>query len=117
MLHVPSSHLSLCTTAPEQIDSPRARNGTTSVVVEHKTRGRPPGGNLSLRIQHWLLYLDECQSAWREEALVRCYRTARHEDQAEITLGTLGNRTKKDVARFALQDSRRLLWMVTELAT
>ena len=32
---------------------------------------RPPGGNLSLRIQHWLLYLDERQSAWREEALVR----------------------------------------------
>ena len=117
MLHVPSSHLSLCTTAPEQIDSPRARNGTTSIVVEHKTRCRPPGGNLSLRIQHWLLYLDECQSAWREEALVRCYRTARHEDQPEIALGALFNQTKKDVARIAVQDTRRLLWVVTEIAT
>src|SRR5262249_56900262 len=116
MLHVSSSHLGWCTTAPEQIDSSRTRNGTASIVVEHKTRCRPPGGNLSLRIQHWLLYLDERQSAWREEALVRGYRTARHEDQAEVTLGTLGNRTKKDVARIAGQDTRRLLPVVTEKA-
>jgi hypothetical protein len=73
MLHMPSSHLGLCTTAPEQIDPPRTRNGTTGVVVEHKTRCRPPGGNLSLRIQHRLLYLDERQSAWWEEVLVRGY--------------------------------------------
>ena len=102
MLHVPGSHLGLCTTAPEQIDAPRTRNSTASIVVEHKTRCRPPGDNLPLRIQHRLLYLNERQSTWREEALVRCYGTARHEDQAEIALGALSNRTKKDVARIAV---------------
>ncbi len=116
MLHVPSRHLGLCTTTPEQIDPPRTHNGTAGIVVEHKTRCRPPGDNLSLRIQHRLLYLDERQSARWEEALVCCYRTARHEDQAEIALGTLGNRTKEDVARIAVQDARRLLWVVMEIA-
>src|SRR5215470_294242 len=98
MLHVPSSHLGLWTTAPEQIDPPRARNGTAGIVVEHKTRGRPPGSNLALCIQHWLLYLDERQAAWREETLVGGYGTARYEDEAEIALGALGNRLKEDVA-------------------
>ena len=45
------------------------------------------------------------------------YRTARHEEQAEIALGALVNRTKEDVARIAVQDTRRLLWVVTEIAT
>ena len=116
MLHVPSRHLGLCTTAPEQIDAPRTYNGIASIVVEYKTRCRPPGGNLALRIQYRLLYLDERQSAWWEEALVCGYRTARHENQAEIALGALGNRTKKDIARIAVQDAPRFFWVVTEIA-
>src|ERR671930_2719048 len=108
MLHVPSSHLGLWSTAPEQINPPRTRNGTARIVVEHKTRGRPPGRNLALRIQHWLLYLDERQSAWREEALGRGYGTARHKEQAQIAQGPPGNRLKEDVARITVQHARRL---------
>ncbi len=109
MLHAPSSHLGLWTTAPEQIDAPGPRNGIAGVVVEHKTRCWPPGDNLTLRIQHWPLYLDERQSTWREEALICRYGTARHEDQAEIAPRALDHRTKKDVAWIAVQDALRHL--------
>ena len=60
--------------------------------------------------------LDERQSAWRKEALIRGYRTARHEDQSEIALGAMVNRTKEDVARIAVENARRFLRVVTEIA-
>src|SRR5712692_9628291 len=116
MLHVPGSHLGVWPTAPEQIDPPRASNGTTGIVIEHKTRCGLPGGNLALRIKHRLLYLHERQPPWGEEALVSRYRTARHEDQPEIALGALRHRTKEDVARIAVQDTRSLLRVVTKIA-
>src|SRR5262245_56380675 len=104
MLHVASGHLGLRPTAPEQIDPPRPCNGAASVVVEHRARGWPRGSNLSMRSQHRLLELHERQPARRKEALIRGYRTARHEDQSEIALGTMVNRTKEDVARIAVEN-------------
>ena len=66
------------------------------------------GGNLP-RIQHRLLYLDECQSAWRKRRWSGLPSNGQYEDQPEIALWALFNRTKKDVARIAVQDTRRLL--------
>jgi hypothetical protein len=116
MLHVPSGHLSPWPVPPKQINPPRASNGTPGVVIQDKTRGWLPGSNLSLRIKHRLLYLDERQPPGREETLISGNRTARNQDQPEIPLRALRNRTKEDVARIAVEDASRLLRVVTKIA-
>ena len=101
---------------PKQINPHRASNGAPSVVIQDKTRGRLPGRNLSLRIKHRLLYLDERQPPGRKETLISGNRTARDQHQPEIPLRALLNRTKEDVARIAVKDASRLLRVVAKIA-
>src|SRR5437764_6866910 len=101
---------------PKDINPSRASNGTPSIVIEDKTRRWLPGGNLSLRIKHWLLHLDERQPPWWKETLIRRDRTARDKAQAQIALRALRRWTEEDVARIVVQDAGRLLRVVTKIA-
>src|SRR5215470_1495803 len=116
MLHVPSSHFGLWTTTPEQIDPSGASNSTAGVMIQDKTRCGLPGGNLTLGIKHWLLYLHECKPPWREQALISRYRTSRDQQHPQVTLRTLRHGTEEHITRITVQNARCLLRVVTKIA-
>ena len=72
MLHVPSSHLA-CGPLPQNRSM---RPGPVMALPMSWLNTKRDAGRqavISCGIQHWLLYLDERQSAWWEEVLVRGY--------------------------------------------
>src|SRR5215510_10052574 len=114
MLHVPSSHFGLWTTAPEQINPPGASNSTTGVMIQHKTRCGLPGGNLAPRIKHRLLYLHERKPSWGKEALISRDRTSRNQQHSQVALRALRHGTEEHITRITVQNTRCLLRVVTE---